>query len=865
MKQIKRLLAESLALVATMSLILGTLPVQALADDSGDIGVEEETDAGGLLETKDADIVEIKAEAGEGVSEEPEVNNDNLTTSEDQENGVEAADSEDIKLADVQETVDAPFYIVHTTGFSYGRSINIGIMPYSTLQQAVNAAVSGDTIYITDQTVTLDSALIISSASGLSITFAAAGEAVASGVTIVSAEDVRHIMVSGTGNITLTFNNVTLDGGNRSGGINTTASLLTLTNVVVRNCYSSISGGGIYSFSDLKITGDSVISGNTAYFGGGGVCVADSTFEMTGGTISDNTGDLGGGVYLNSQGTFNMYGGAISGNTANTAGGGVYVPSENSSFTMIGGVISGNTASTFGGGVRVHRGTLTMNGGTISDNTANYGGGIHVYISGTVEILGSSVISGNTAVRNGGGIFTEDTTYANLKTSSGTVFFGNTAAKLYETPVNADTLYPNMKYASVSPAVFSHPLNNYDINYNASTAYYYLTVEAGAGGTITTGTSGYYAGGSTVAIAAFANSGYDFESWNSDNSVTFADASSANTTFTMPSADVAITASFVSTPGITEYKLTYDAGGGEGGRTNTNLEDGSEYTVLGQADTGITRDGYTFKGWNTKADGSGTVYAAGDTITVTEDVTLYAQWEETVTDLQPTYTVTYNANGGEGDSVVNPHYEGMSVTLAANTFTAPDGYAFKGWNTKADGSGTAYAAGDTITITGDVTLYAQWVKTNVQYKFTTLFDTFTGSGARTGTVNGAYAKFVRLLIDGEELSSSNYTIAEGSTVVTLNESYLKTLENGTYTVTAEYTDGSAGTVLTVNVSSTMTSGNSGTSGTSGKTGTSSTASSARTGDSSNMALWSVLLFVSLTGAVYLLWTVRRIRQHRAKH
>lgn len=45
------------------------------------------------------------------------------------------------------------------------------------------------------------------------------------------------------------------------------------------------------------------------------------------------------------------------------------------------------------------------------------------------------------------------------------MFSGNTASKLYKPPKNADTLYPNIKYASVSPATFSHPLNNYDINY----------------------------------------------------------------------------------------------------------------------------------------------------------------------------------------------------------------------------------------------------------------------------------------------------------------------------------------------------------------------------------------------------------------
>jgi uncharacterized repeat protein (TIGR02543 family) len=75
-----------------------------------------------------------------------------------------------------------------------------------------------------------------------------------------------------------------------------------------------------------------------------------------------------------------------------------------------------------------------------------------------------------------------------------------------------------------------------------------------------------------------------------------------------------------------------------------------------------------------------------------------------------TYTVTYDANGGSGStSDSSTYYYNGSATVLANGFTAPTGKEFTGWNTKKDGKGTSYAANSTMTVTGDVTLYAQWI------------------------------------------------------------------------------------------------------------------------------------------------------------
>ena len=75
--------------------------------------------------------------------------------------------------------------------------------------------------------------------------------------------------------------------------------------------------------------------------------------------------------------------------------------------------------------------------------------------------------------------------------------------------------------------------------------------------------------------------------------------------------------------------------------------------------------------------------------------------------LRKTYTITFDANGGEGSMDVISLREGDFVTLTANAFTQTNS-TFAGWNTAADGSGTAYTDQSTITPTANMTLYAQW-------------------------------------------------------------------------------------------------------------------------------------------------------------
>lgn len=74
------------------------------------------------------------------------------------------------------------------------------------------------------------------------------------------------------------------------------------------------------------------------------------------------------------------------------------------------------------------------------------------------------------------------------------------------------------------------------------------------------------------------------------------------------------------------------------------------------------------------------------------------------------YTVTYNANGGSGTIAPTTVTEGENYTVAGQGDLKREGYEFAGWNTAADGSGEAYAEGDELIVTGDITLYAQWTE-----------------------------------------------------------------------------------------------------------------------------------------------------------
>lgn len=172
--------------------------------------------------------------------------------------------------------------------------------------------------------------------------------------------------------------------------------------------------------------------------------------------------------------------------------------------------------------------------------------------------------------------------------------------------------------------------------------------------------------------------------------------------------------------------LKYDANGGTGAPKSESKSGpkGSSATFTVSSTT-PTRDGYTFKGWNTDPSGNGTAYEAGKTISVAygSTTTLYAQWEEKTPDPggdddKKETKLEFKPNAGT-DTVDNMPSDMTDTPKAGETsvaFPIPttiptrEGYEFKHWNTKDDDSGDTYERGATINVpvgtTG--TLYAIW-------------------------------------------------------------------------------------------------------------------------------------------------------------
>ena len=146
--------------------------------------------------------------------------------------------------------------------------------------------------------------------------------------------------------------------------------------------------------------------------------------------------------------------------------------------------------------------------------------------------------------------------------------------------------------------------------------------------------------------------------------------------------------------------VTYDANGGIGTMLTQEFERDVPQPLLPNA---FYFDGYSFRGWNNAADGSGTKFANEQIVTLKSNMTLFAQWRT----LSHTYFVIFNANGGSGKMEDQPFMEENAQELSANTFTRT-GYIFTGWNTKADGTGIYYRDKSRVRLSANLALYAQW-------------------------------------------------------------------------------------------------------------------------------------------------------------
>jgi len=293
-------------------------------------------------------------------------------------------------------------------------------------------------------------------------------------------------------------------------------------------------------------------------------------------------------------------------------------------------VVSGNTALTNGGGVALAYGLLPS--------------------VQTVQIAGSAALTGNTApAGNGGGVYvpvlptagatTQDMAQYNLlKVGAGVTFAENSASAAYQLAPADEALY----HANVLATAFTTPYavgyNNLDISYTNGALAHIVGYDAN-GGTGPVPASAAYGVGDTVGVAFSplpSRTGYVFLGWDPHPGAAAPTYTAGGTTsFTLGSTDVTLYAVWQlapvpPVPPVATFFVTYDANGGTGAVPVDAKAYAAGATVTVLFSPAPTRPGFAFLGWSTDQTASAAAYAASGTATLamgSADVTLYAVWQ----------------------------------------------------------------------------------------------------------------------------------------------------------------------------------------------------------------------------------------------
>ena len=453
-----------------------------------------------------------------------------------------------------------------------------------------------------------------------------------------------------TNQSTITINNGTISGceAGAGGGLYADNSIVIINKGTISGCSAAIkNGGGLYATNSSKITiSGGTISGCKGELGCG-LYADNSTIEITDGTISGCKGLLGGGLYANNS-TVTISGVTISGCEAG-AGGGLYV--VGSTLNIKDGTISKCFVSDTGkgGGLYAENSTLTISGGTIKGNKAAYGGGVALVKS---KVKVEEPITNWTVVDNEA-----------YKTDTGSGYIGG-------------GIYLESGSMDVS---------------NGSNKIYNNTADGhGADICLTDDTSSIKLPNAANMGAKYLDSGINIDNWYNDNPRYT--PSESGVPVKVDGAEplkgaLSLVASYKAIP----VRIEIDANGGKGGSGSQKVQKGTN--VILEAPT---KEGHLFTGWK---DEKGNSYPAGEDgkvkITVNDDMKLTAVWEAR------TFTVTYVLPDGKTRTETADY--GQKLTLGEEPRT---GYTFVGWKD----SEKMYHAGETITVTGDMTLTAEWKK-----------------------------------------------------------------------------------------------------------------------------------------------------------
>ena len=416
-------------------------------------------------------------------------------------------------------------------------------------------------------------------------------------------------------------------------------------------------------------------------------------------------------------------------------------------------------------------------------------------------------------------------------------------------------------------------------------AKYTVTVTNGSG-------TGQYAQGETVTITAgAAPSGQQFKEWEVvSGTITLASSTSETTTFTMPAEAVSVKANYEAIP-VTGYTITATAGANgsispsgavgvaAGGSQTFTISPSSGYVIDTLKVDGLevtATTSYTFSEVNsnhtievnfkqesqtpdvpdvtapsiTTQPGNATV-KVGETATFT----IAASGDNL------TYQWQINRNNGKGFVDITGADKASYTTGVADMLC--NGYKYQCVISNSAGSVTTNAA--TLTVTESTTPSPDPVSYKILDGANSSWPENT-DGSLTIRGNGEMEKFQNVKVDGKIIDKKNYTVTKGSTIITLKADYLKTLATGDHTFEIVWTDGSATTKFAVaknksgdnnknnnNNNKKNNSNNAKNNQTTQNNPTDTkkkeqSVTAPKTGDTSDMTLWTTLLIVSFAGA-----------------
>ena len=470
---------------------------------------------------------------------------------------------------------------------------------------------------------------------------------------------------------------------------------------------------------------------------GSGVHVFEATFVMSGGTISGCTANEGGGLYATNQSTITISGGTISGCSAG-AGGGLYA-TNSSTITINNGTISGCKASLGAGGglYAKNKSTITINNGTISGCEAGVGGGL--YVDGSAVTISGGTISGcEAAINEGGGLYA--TNQSTITISGGTI----SGCKAPSSDKgNGSGLYANKSTINISGGTISgcegrwggglYAENSSTIEISGGTI---SGCKVGAGGGLFVDSSTIRISGGIISECTTSDTGNGGGLYAKNSTIKITGGRIENnkaahgggvaligkTTFEKPITNWTVIGNEAYATGgvgggiklengsmdVSDgsnriYNNTADGHGAdiclEGGASSIKLPNAANMGAK-YHDSGIKIDGW-YKDDNPR-------YRPSKDGKPVENLQLSGPLSLVASYTVIPVSIVIDANGGKGGSGSQTVQKGTNVTLEAPT---KEGHLFTGWK---DEKGNSYPAGEDgkvkITVTGDMTLTAEWKK-----------------------------------------------------------------------------------------------------------------------------------------------------------